>query len=362
MQSDTSTESLVLGVSGGDDDGGGRVQVWSLQHKPRTVHKLLSSVNTGVRARNTPEWVMSDECSVSAGLVSLSTPCCSLDKSCYIALAYNDGSVQLLAREGLTQVASVDLPRSGNNVWSGVVTSTLSHSPVTITQLCFTSTSSCLVAADSLGQLYLFRLTDPGNNIVTLLEYCLVTGRDTWDITIASDHTKLESVTEKLSQNFSRQSPGQQQYFNTNFMSLKSSLYRLIPSSQYKAADTTALLMLQSINSAFKGLLRSSDSKFLDFVDPTEKLETTLKTQEDVVEVETIVQTLIKAGVSRDHQQDSPTVQFLSQLSLWVTTLCLHVLAAVPEFKSRKGPGYSLVQVNTHLSLVDTIRCWPLIG
>ena len=55
-------------------------------------------------------------------------------------------------------------------------------------------------------------------------------------------------------------------------MSMKASLYRLAGSSLYRAADTSALLMLQSVNAAFKTLLRLVDGAYSDS-DPATKLE-----------------------------------------------------------------------------------------
>merc|ERR1712079_525140 len=85
--------------------------------------------------------------------------------------------------------------------------------------------------------------------------------------------------------------------------------------------------MLKAINGAFKGLLRAAESNYLDYTDPCEKLEMTLATQDDP-DIETAIQQLTKAGLAREHQQqqDSATVSFLHQLSVWVTTLSLHLL------------------------------------
>ena len=77
---------------------------------------------------------------------------------------------------------------------------------VTICDLCFTASGNALVATDSLGQLYLYRMspiTDRGgpysdSYIVTLLEYCLVSGRDFWDLAIATKPNRVEAVCEKL--------------------------------------------------------------------------------------------------------------------------------------------------------------------
>ena len=373
-----STESLVLGVGGPE---GGRVQVWDLAYKPRTVHKLFSSAAAAPpRAKNVPEWVFGDEfCSGGAQVTALSSPSFSLlggaRPGCYIAVGLSDGSVQLLLRDNLAQIASVELPRGGNLAWakSSAASSATYRVTVTICSLAFTATGNCLLATDSLGQLYLYRLSpisDPGGPtlapyIVTILEYCLVSGRDWWDLAIAADPTKLEAIGEMLSGNFSRQPPGQQQYFYSRFMALRSSVFRLTGSSQYKAADTNALLMLKSINGAFKGLLRAAESNYLDYTDPCEKLEMTLASQDDP-DIETAIQQLTKAGLAREHQQqqDSATVSFLHQLSVWVTTLSLHLLAAVPEFKSRKGPGYNLLHDGQSLAalreLLAMARLWNM--
>jgi len=370
-----STESLVIGVSGVE---GGKVQCWDLQQKPRTVHKLFCASsalgNPPPRVRNTPEWVFSDEfCGGGSSVVALSSPSFSLlggkKPGCYIGVAFSDGSVQLLLRDGLAQIASVELPRGGNIAWAKASQSAAS---VTICSMSFTSTGNCLLITDSFGQMYLYRLSpisDPGGPtlppyIVTILEYCLVTGRDWWDLAIAADSSKLEAIGEKLSQNFARQPLGQQEYFYPRFMAMKSSLFRLTLSSQFKSADTIALLMIKSITGAFKGLLKGSESNFLDYSDPSEKLSKTMENSEDVIEIESVIQSLLQSGISRDHQQDASTVLFLQQLSLWVITLCLHLLTAVPEFKSRKGPGYALLHDGQSLSilreLLVMIRLWNI--
>ena len=329
------------------------------------------------RARNCPEWVFSEEWGAGpSAVVSLASPASSVlggsKPGCYIAVGLADGSVQLLLRDGLAQIAGVELPRGGNLAWAKAASgSGGSLVTVTICSLAFTATGNCVMATDSLGQLYLYRLSpisDPGGPslapyIVTILEYCLVSGRDWWDLAIAADPGKVEAIAEMVSVNFNRQSVGQQQYFYSRFMAIRSAMFRLSHSSQYKAADTNALLMLKSVNGAFKGLLRSSDTNFLDYSDPCDMFEMTLASQ-DEADIELIIQQLIKSGLTRDPGQDPATVHFLHQLGLWVTTLCLHILAAVPEFKSRKGPGYTLVHDGQTLPLLREIltvmRLWTM--
>ena len=341
----------------------------------RTVHKVFaSSPASSPRARNSPEWVFSDEWSPGSAVVSLASPGSSVlggsKPGCFIAVGLSDGTLQLLLRDGLAQIAGAELPRGGNLAWAKAASGS-SRVMVTICSLSFTATGNCLVTTDSLGQLYLYRLSpisDPGGPslapyIVTILEYCMVSGRDWWDLAIAAEPSKVESIAELVSANFFKQSVGQQQYFYSRFMAIRSAMFRLSHSSQYKAADTNALLMLKSINSAYKGLLRSSDTNFLDYSDPCDMFEMTLASQEDP-DIELIIQQLTKSGMTRDPGQDSATLHFLHRLGLWVTTLCLHILASVPEFKSRKGPGYNLVHDGQTLPLLREIltvmRLWNM--
>jgi len=369
------TEALVVGVAGPE---GGRVQMWDLETKNKGVHKLLSHNTSNVvgRVKGVPEWSYSDEFSGGgAGVVALATPRSSVmggkKPACYVAVAFSDGSVQLLLRDSLAQIASVELPRGGNIAWSRATSSTTHRVTVTICSLAFTSTGNCLLVTDSLGQLYLYRMSpisDPGGPplapyIVTMLEYCLVSGKDWWDLAIAAKPSKLEAICDKFSEIFYTQPEGRQMYYFARFMAIKSSLYRLVQASQYRAADTTAFLMLKSINGTFKSLLKSAENNYSDYTDPVDKLEMMLVGQEEV-DIEAVSQQLSNSGLARDLQVDSSTMQTLQQLTMWLTTLTLHLLAAVPEYKTRRGPGYSLLHDGQSLlvirELLAMIRLWNI--
>lgn len=114
----------------------------------------------------------------------------------------------------------------------------------------------------------------------TLLEYCLVTGLDWLDLMLVLRPGMLEALCDRLSESFNRQTPAIQQYYYVQYLSIKTSLYRLTnilnlfllrirgyviivfrlsATGQNKANDLTSLLMLHSIATAFKSLLRPSD-------------------------------------------------------------------------------------------------------
>ena len=77
-----------------------------------------------------------------------------------------------------------------------------------------------------------------------------------------------------------------------------------------------------------------------------------------------MIQHLVKSGLIRDVHLEPGSLRSLHQLSLWVSTLSLHLLAAVPDFKARKGPGFCLLHDGESLQLLRyllaMVRLWNL--
>ena len=253
---------------------------------------------------------------------------------------------------------------------------------MSLCSLSFAATGNCLVVIDSLGQLYLYSMSpiaDPGGpssapftvqvsllhqNIrhhrgPQALEYCLVSGKDWWDLAVAfKPPSKLEAVADRFSESFAAQPSGVRSYYHSRFMSMKASLYRLAGSSLYRAADTSALLMLQSVNAAFKTLLRLADGAYSDS-DPATKLEMVLTgPEETAADIEPVIAALTGSGLARDVAAlDGGTVQAMQQLAAWATTLALHLLASVPEYRARRGPGFQLLTGPEALPLLRELLC-----
>lgn len=125
-----------------------------------------------------------------------------------------------------------------------------------------------LIAIDAEGQLYTYRVTYPHQDqtssqqsisyAISLLEYCLVSGYDTFDVLLLLKQQQIETIVDRLTENFMRQPAYVQQYFYVNFFALKTNLYRLSATGTQKAHDLTSFLMLHSILIGFKCLLRPS--------------------------------------------------------------------------------------------------------
>jgi hypothetical protein len=61
---------------------------------------------------------------------------------------------------------------------------------------------------------------------VTLLEYCLMSGMDWWDVLLALRPSMLDAVCERFSESFLRQPAAMQQYHHAQYLCIKTSLYR----------------------------------------------------------------------------------------------------------------------------------------
>ena len=113
-----SSDAIVVGVDGED---GVKTRMWDLQLTQHTCHKLFSQSLPSPKRKLIPTWrFIAEFAGGGASRVNvLATPRSSLiggDKpSCYVIVGYADGSIECLLRDGLQQVASVQLPRSIEN-------------------------------------------------------------------------------------------------------------------------------------------------------------------------------------------------------------------------------------------------------
>ncbi|XP_075213152.1 mediator complex subunit 16 [Lycorma delicatula] len=354
-------DSLVVAANG---DGGSLIEVWELLEKPLPVHKLFQSKTQPSEPFKTVLWQhqsyyrvpMSVTC-VTTCKVSVTT---SVPAPSYVVVSFSDGTIHCLYRDSLKQMAST-------SIVTGWREDEVKHQrlSISIAAMDLTWLSSVLIVADKKGQIYVYRLhpiSEPGGGpmsiqlATTLLEYCLVTGLDWWDILISLRPNILDAVCDRLTENFNRQPAAVQQYHYVTYLALKSALYRLSLSGQPRAADLTALLMLHSVATAFKSLLRPSDLVSHD-KGPAESLQSVMS------ETGTDVDKVLLHLEAKEFTVEPSTLQSLHQLIQWVADLALNLLARLPE--QRKSAGYELVRdykaVNCLRELLVIIRIWGLL-
>ncbi len=264
-----------------EHNAGGRVELWELKNSAQTTHKIFSAgggengLNGSGLKISLPVWkydevFMGPPSQVASVATPVSTVQTGTRSPCYVAVAYADGSIQCLLRDSLQHIGSVELPKAGNMVEAGEPSPSKKFRCATGVKVCsmaFTATGNALVAIDSLGQLYLYRMSpisDPGGPhtvpyLVTMFEYCLTSGIDFWDLTVCTKLSHVEPLSEKLTVNFESQPPHIQGFYFGRFMAIKSSLLRLGMLGEQKSSDCSALYMMRAISGAFRGLIRTSE-------------------------------------------------------------------------------------------------------
>lgn len=178
---------------------------------------------------------------------------------------FADNSIHCLYRDSLKSVANSSLnlsQRYGDEHSSKYMKLSTRISHIDMSWL-----GNVLLIIDSDSYLHLFKLPPQIESstplsvpyATTILEYCLMTGLDWLDLLLVLRSGMLDAVWERLTESFNRQVPAVQQFFYVQYLCIKTSLYRLSAQGQSKASDLSTFLMLHSISTAFKSLLRPSE-------------------------------------------------------------------------------------------------------
>ncbi|KMQ93317.1 mediator of rna polymerase ii transcription subunit 16-like protein [Lasius niger] len=309
-------DSLVIAAN---SENGGFVEVWELREKSQPVHKLFQPKSLEPFKTVAIHCLNRLDCLKEVAFSSLNTGWRQDEPS----NKYFKNSVS---------IAHMDLS------WLGCV----------------------LLACDTHGNLYLYKLLPDGTT-----EYCLVTGLDWLDILLCLRSSMIEALCERLDVSFNRQSQSTQQYHYIQFLCIKTSLYRMLGtvSGQNKAADLSSLLMIHSVATAFKSLLRPSDLISYD-KGPAESLTAVIT---DVItdNTDNVDKVLLHLD-PKEFTVEPSTLQSLQQLIQWVADLALNLLARLPEQRMQvKTGGYELLKdhkaLNTVRELLVIIRIWGLL-
>lgn len=183
----------------------------------------------------------------------------------YIVATFADNSIHCLYRDSLKSVANTTLnvnQRHGDEHCSKYVKLITRISHIDMSWL-----GNVLLIIDTDSYLHLFKLPPQIESstpltvpyATTILEYCLMTGLDWLDLLLVLRPGMLDALCERLTESFNRQAPAVQQFFYVQYLCIKTSLYRLSAQGQSKANDLNNFLMLHSIATAFKSLLRPSE-------------------------------------------------------------------------------------------------------
>ncbi|XP_012219680.1 mediator of RNA polymerase II transcription subunit 16 isoform X1 [Linepithema humile] len=367
-------DSLVIAAN---SENGGFVEVWELREKSQPVHKLFQPKN--LEPFKTVIWQYQSQYRCQSPVTAIATTKLSivttLPPPSYVIIALADSSVHCLNRlDCLKEVALSSLTMGWRQ---DEPSNKYFKNSVSIAHMDLSWLGCVLLACDTHGNLYLYKLLPDGTTGVlsngtsmslsyacTLLEYCLVTGLDWLDILLCLRSSMIEALCERLDVSFNRQSQPTQQYHYIQFLCIKTSLYRMLVSGQNKATDLSSLLMIHSVATAFKSLLRPSDLISHD-KGPAESLTmaiTDVVTDQDVDTIDTVLFHLD----AKEFTVEPSTLQSLQPLIQWVADLALNLLARLPEQRMQmKTGGYELLKdrkaLNIIRELLVIIRTWGLL-
>ncbi|KAJ8963198.1 hypothetical protein NQ318_018664, partial [Aromia moschata] len=223
-----------------------------------------------------------------------------------------------------------------------------------------------LLIVDSDDSLHLFKLPPQIESsaplsvpyCTTILECCLVSGLDWLDLLLVLRPGMLDALCDRLTESFSRQPASVQQFFYVQYLCVKTSLYRLSFQGQLKANDLTQFLMLHSISTAFKSLLRPSEMNSHE-KSPADSLATV------IAEGQSDVDKALMHLEAKEFTVETTTLQSLQQLIQWVADLALNILVKLPDSRPTSGKPYELLRdikaLNMLREMLVLIRIWGLL-
>ncbi|CAG9855995.1 unnamed protein product [Phyllotreta striolata] len=358
-------DSLVVAAS---SQKSSCLQVWELQEKSLPVHKSLGNSETP-QFFNTVIWQYQCYFNYKNSVTALSTSKLSLVNnvsSGFVVVTYADNSIHCLCKDTLKPIVNTALsvmPRyldEPNCKYQKVSTN--------ISNIDLSWLGNVLICLDSDDSLHLFKLPPQIESstplsvpyCTTILEYCMMSGLDWLDLLLVLRPAMLDPICDRLTESFNRQPVYVQQFFHIQYLCIKISLYRLSFQGQGKANDLTQYLMLHSISTAFKSLLRPSEMNSHE-KSPADSLASVIaEGQSDVDKALTLMHLEAK-----EFTVETTTLQSLQQLIQWIADLALNLLLKLPDSRPSSGKPYELLRdvkaLNTLREMLVLIRIWGLL-
>lgn len=351
------SESLTSLIVAGNNDGG-FIQVWELDEKTLPVHALFQSKSC--EPFKTFVWQHQASYKCHSSITAIATLKSIINPTGYILITLDDSSIHCLSNDGLKEITTSSLNTS---MHIDEPLHKYSKTSTKISHIDISSLGCVFLLVDTRGNLFVYKLFPEGLAITqacTLLEYCLITGLDWLDLLLClQSSTMIEHLCEKFDLSFNLQPLSTQQYYYLHFICIKISLYRMLVSGQHKAADLSSLFMVNAVATAFKSLLRPSDTCH-DKV-PAEKLPLVI-TDNNITDIDKVLLHI----EPKEFTVEPATVQSLQQLIQWIADLSLNLLVRVPEQRTQiKSSCYELLKdhktINILRELLVIIRIWGLL-
>ncbi|XP_041359311.1 mediator of RNA polymerase II transcription subunit 16-like isoform X2 [Gigantopelta aegis] len=377
-----SSDTLLVACGG---QGYSCIEVWQLVDQALSLHRMFQKQQTGQEvAYKTPRWVHTTTITHNSILTGIAKPIIPLARSSadplgfvsYFAAAYKDGSIKVMNRYSYQVIFACNLDSLvGVHHIPNLDMEKVSRVPY-LSTVVQTWTGSGLVGISG-SRAFVFQVVNtrdgpiqlmPGA-LVHLLEYIVNTGNDWWDVLLIISPGMIDRICRRLSEDFQKQPISMQELMRVRLIRLKIGLYSCVPGGHQKAADCHAKLSLYAISSVLKGMLRPKVVAATD-KSPSEKLSnictTHLDTDLDSVLANLDTDEFIMEVIKKEKCTET-TLQSLQPFTQWVTDFALHLLSAIPLYRTYSGfRGASLLKdeliLTTLRELVIIIRIWGLIN
>ncbi|XP_051957194.1 mediator of RNA polymerase II transcription subunit 16-like [Xyrauchen texanus] len=289
-----------------------------------------------------------------------------------LALAFHDGSIQILHRLSL-HTMGVFYGSSGSSQRVGeepaIKRQRVGGLTLHFKALQFSWTSLALVGVDNHGRLHMLRVSPSMGqmldmntqlrHLLFLLEYCMVTGYDWWDVLLHAQPNMVHSLLEKLHEEYMRQNQALQQVLSTRIVAVKASLCKLSSATAARACDFHAKLLLIAISSTLKSLLRPH------VLNTPEKSPGDRLAEICAKNTDTDIDKVMINLKTEEFVLDGPPLQSLQQLIQWVGDFVLYLLANLPNQGSIVRPGFGFLRDGASLGMLREmlvmIRIWGLL-
>uniref|UniRef100_A0A673WXR6 Mediator of RNA polymerase II transcription subunit 16 n=1 Tax=Salmo trutta TaxID=8032 RepID=A0A673WXR6_SALTR len=276
-----------------------------------------------------------------------------------LALAFHDGSIQILHRLSLHTMGVFYGSSSGSSQRPGeepaIKRQRAGGHTVHFKALQFSWTSLALAGVDNHGKLHMIRVSPSMGqmldmntllrHLLFLLEYCMVTGYDWWDVLLHVQPGMVHNLVEKLHEEYMRQNQALQQVLSTRIVAVKASLCKLSAATAARACDFHAKLLLIAISATLKSLLRPHVLNTPDKSPGDRLAEICAKnTDTDIDKVMINLKT-------EEFVLDGPPLQSLQQLIQWVGDFVLYLMANLPN----QVECVSVLSVSIRLSVLTRV-------
>lgn len=258
--------------------GGSIVEIFVLKEESLPIHKLFQTNKN--ESYKTLAWSNTQTYRHSRKVLDVITTKVNFSANFYMFIAYTDSTIHCLNRDGLKRVSITNVTFSASALEQSstkIIKMTSKMAALDITFM-----GNLLFVIDSFGQVCSYKVNFDHIMMnllqaVNLLEYQMISGLDTLDTMLLLKPSMIDSIVDRMTENFNRQPNFITQFYYLKFLTMKINLYRMTISGQSKAHDLICLLNLISISTAFKSLLRPADLMMTTKNGPAENLASKLK-------------------------------------------------------------------------------------